>query len=305
MAMKKNIVVIGSSNTDLVIRTSQFPEPGETVIGGEFNTFAGGKGANQAVAASRLGADVTFVAKVGNDSFGKVAVQGFEKEGIHTQYIFTDKSLPSGVASIILNEQGQNSIIVAPGANNALSKENIQLAKETLQNADLLLIQLEVPLETVLFSIELSYALGLRVILNPAPAFELPKEIYPKIDVITPNETEAFLLTGIEVVDSETASLAATKFLDWGVKHVVITLGEKGLFYKNSETAFLLPAIKTEVKDTTAAGDIFNGALAVALSEGENWQAALKFANIAASIGVGRLGAQASVPFRKEVDNRL
>ncbi len=303
--MKKNIVVIGSSNTDLVIRTSQFPEPGETVIGGEFNTFAGGKGANQAVAASRLGADVTFVAKVGNDSFGKVAVQGFEKEGIHTQYIFTDKSLPSGVASITLNEQGQNSIIVAPGANNALSKENIQLAKETLQNADLLLIQLEVPLETVLFSIELSYALGVRVILNPAPAFELPKEIYSKIDVITPNETEAFLLTGIEVVDSETASLAATKFLDLGVKHVVITLGEKGLFYKNSETAFLLPAIKTEVKDTTAAGDIFNGALAVALSEGENWQAALKFANIAASIGVGRLGAQASVPFRKEVDNRL
>ena len=303
--MKKNIVVIGSSNTDLVIRTSQFPEPGETVIGGEFNTFAGGKGANQAVAASRLGADVTFVAKVGNDSFGKVAVQGFEKEGIHTQYIFTDKSLPSGVASITLNEQGQNSIIVAPGANNALSKEHIQLAKETLQNADLLLIQLEVPLETVLFSIELSYALGVRVILNPAPAFELPKEIYAKIDVITPNETEAFLLTGIEVVDSETASLAATKFLDWGVKHVVITLGEKGLFYKNSETAFLMPAIKTEVKDTTAAGDIFNGALAVALSEGKNWQAALKFANIAASIGVGRLGAQASVPFRKEVDNRL
>ncbi len=303
--MKKNIVVIGSSNTDLVIRTSQFPEPGETVIGGEFNTFAGGKGANQAVAASRLGADVTFVAKVGNDSFGKVAVQGFEKEGIHTQYIFTDKSLPSGVASITLNEQGQNSIIVAPGANNALSKENIQLAKETLQNADLLLIQLEVPLETVLFSIELSYALGVRVILNPAPAFELPKEIYAKIDVITPNETEAFLLTSIEVVDSETASLAATKFLDWGVKHVVITLGEKGLFYKNSETAFLMPAIKTEVKDTTAAGDIFNGALAVALSEGKNWQAALKFANIAASIGVGRLGAQASVPFRKEVDNKL
>ena len=303
--MKKNIVVIGSSNTDLVIRTSQFPEPGETVIGGEFNTFAGGKGANQAVAASRLGADVTFVAKVGNDSFGKVAVQGFEKEGIHTQYIFTDKSLPSGVASITLNEQGQNSIIVAPGANNALSKENIQLAKETLQNADLLLIQLEVPLETVLFSIELSYALGVRVILNPAPAFELPKEIYAKIDVITPNETEAFLLTSIEVVDSETASLAATKFLDWGVKHVVITLGEKGLFYKNSETALLMPAIKTEVKDTTAAGDIFNGALAVALSEGKNWQAALKFANIAASIGVGRLGAQASVPFRKEVDNKL
>ena len=303
--MKKNIVVIGSSNTDLVIRTSQFPEPGETVIGGEFNTFAGGKGANQAVAASRLGADVTFVAKVGNDSFGKVAVQGFEKEGIHTQYIFTDKSLPSGVASIILNEQGQNSIIVAPGANNALSKDDIQMVKGTLQNADLLLIQLEVPLEKVLFSIELSYALGLRVILNPAPAFELPKEIYSKIDVITPNETEALLLTGIEVVDSETASLAATKFLDWGVKHVVITLGEKGLFYKNSETAFLMPAIKTEVKDTTAAGDIFNGALAVALSEGKNWQAALKFANIAASIGVGRLGAQASVPFRKEVDNRL
>lgn len=303
--MKRKILVIGSSNTDLVVRTPRFPAPGETLIGGEFDTFAGGKGANQAVAACRLGGEVTFVTKIGMDSFGESALTGFEKEGIHTQFVFKDKQLPSGVAMIMLDENGQNSIIVAPGANQALSEENIRSVSRALEETDLLLLQLEVPLDTVLFSIRQAHELGKRVILNPAPAVDLPVDIYPLIDVITPNESEAKILTGIEVVDKSTASKAASRFLDLGVRHVVITMGDQGVFYKDTESEIVLPAQKTQVVDTTGAGDIFNGALAICLAEGRSWEAALKFATIAASIGVGRMGAQASVPCRAEVDQLL
>lgn len=303
--MKKRIVVVGSCNTDLVIRTSVFPKPGETVMGDDFNIFAGGKGANQAVAASRLGAEVVFVTRVGEDSFGQEAIRGFQKEGMPTDFVFRDASLPSGVATITLNEQGQNSIIVAPGANNALSKDNIQKVKETLAGAALLLVQLEVPLPTVVHAIDLASSLNKPVILNPAPACELPQELYAKIDVITPNETEAMMLTGIEVVDESTASQAADKFLGWGVKHVVITMGEKGVYYKDAKESYRVAAVKTNVVDTTAAGDTFNGGLAVGLAAGESWPKALHFANIAASIGVSRLGAQASIPFKEEVSKML
>jgi ribokinase len=300
--MNKNILVIGSSNTDLVIQTSHFPEPGETVIGGEFNTFAGGKGANQAVAACRLGGKVTFVAKLGKDGFGQEALNGFKKEGIITTHIYIDTSLPSGVASIILNEKGQNTIVVAPGANNALTEEDIELTKDAISEADIVLIQLEVPLATVIFAIKLAFHLGKRVILNPAPATSLPDEIYPFIDLITPNETEAGILLGMKVIDENSAAIAAEKLLKKGVKNVILTLGEKGAFLKNDEIELLVPAIKTKVRDTTGAGDIFNGALAVSLSEKKDWLEAIQFANRAASIGVSRLGAQASVPYRDEVD---
>lgn len=298
-------MVIGSSNTDLVIRTPRFPSPGETLIGGAFDTFAGGKGANQAVAACRLGGDVTFVTKIGLDSFGESALSGFEKEGIHTSFVFKDEDLPSGVAMIMLDANGQNSIIVAPGANQSLSEADIQSISEALSETDLLLLQLEVPLNTVLFSIRQAHEIGKRVILNPAPAVELPFDIYPLIDIITPNESEAKILTGIEVVDKTTASKAASRLLDMGVGHVVITMGDMGVFYKDAKSEIVLPAKKTQVVDTTGAGDIFNGALAVCLAEGRSWEAALQFANIAASIGVGRMGAQASVPFRAEVDQLL
>jgi len=300
--MNKNILVIGSSNTDLVIQTSHFPEPGETVIGGEFNTFAGGKGANQAVAACRLGGNVTFVAKLGKDGFGQEALKGFKKEGIITTHIYMDASLPSGVASIILNEKGQNTIVVAPGANNALTEADIELTKDAMSEADIVLIQLEVPLTTVIFAIKQAYHLGKRVILNPAPATRLPDEIYPFIDLITPNETEAGILLGMKVIDENTAALAAGNLLKRGVKNVILTLGEKGAFLKNDEIELLVPAVKTKVRDTTGAGDIFNGALAVSLSEKKGWLEAIQFANRAASIGVSRLGAQASVPYRNEVD---
>ena len=300
--MKKNILVIGSSNTDLVIQTSHFPEPGETVMGGVFSTFAGGKGANQAVAASRLGAKVTFVARVGNDDFGRQAIDGFDKEGITTSHIFIDENEPTGVASIIINKDGENTIVVAPGANNMLSKTDIEGIVSLVEATDIVLVQLEVPLETVTFVIQLAHKLHKKIILNPAPAVKLDYNLFSYLDIITPNESETKILLGKKVSDLKSASEAAQVFLDKGVKNVVITLGKQGAFFKNDHEEYLIPAIKTEVIDTTGAGDTFNGALAVAISEGKSWRDALDFSNKAAAISVSRLGAQSSIPFRKEIE---
>lgn len=296
------ILVIGSSNTDLVIKTSEFPIPGETVIGGVFNTFAGGKGANQAVAAKRLGADVVFLACLGQDDFGRKAIQGYKNEGIDTMYISMNRDHPTGVASIIINDKGENSIVVAPGANNMLSRDDVERIIPLMETVDIVLVQLEVPIETIDFAIRKAHELNKKVILNPAPAAELTNDLYSCIDVITPNESETELLLGKKVSDLKSASSAAQTFLDKGVKEVVITLGERGAFFKNKEEEFLIPAFKTNVVDTTAAGDTFNGALAVALSEGKNWKEAIHFSNKAAAISVSRLGAQSSIPSRKEVD---
>ncbi|WKK65112.1 ribokinase [Lutimonas zeaxanthinifaciens] len=299
----KKILVIGSSNTDLVIKTSQFPVPGETVIGGVFNTFAGGKGANQAVAAKRLGAEVIFLACLGQDDFGRKAIQDYKNEGIDTLYISMDRDHPTGVASIIINEKGENSIVVAPGANNMLSKKDVERIIPVMEMVDIVLVQLEVPLETIDYAIRKSQELNKRVILNPAPAAELNDDLYNFIDVITPNESETELLLGKKVSDTESASSAAQIFLDKGVKSVIITLGERGAFFKNADEEFLIPAFKTDVVDTTAAGDTFNGALAVALSEGRSWREAIRFSNQAAAMSVARLGAQSSIPSRKEVES--
>ncbi len=299
--MKKSIAVIGSSNTDLVVMTPNFPKPGETIMGGAFNTFAGGKGANQAVAASRLGGDVTFIARLGKDDFGDAAIKGFEKDTINTQFVYRDEKHPSGVAIIMIDDSGENVIVVSPGANNQLSPDDISKASEVIKNSEMVLVQLEVPIITVAEVLHIASLNDKKVVLNPAPASILEDALYPKMYVITPNETEAELLTSIKVVDETTASKAADVLLNKGVLNVIITLGEKGAYFKNSETAFLVPTTKVEVVDTTGAGDIFNGALTVALSEGKDWREAIEFANKAAAIGVGRLGAQASIPFRNEL----
>ncbi|MCA0933880.1 ribokinase [Lutimonas saemankumensis] len=299
----KKILVIGSSNTDLVIKTSQFPVPGETVIGGVFNTFAGGKGANQAVAAKRLGAEVTFLACLGQDDFGRKAIQDYKNEGIDTLYISMDRDHPTGVASIIINENGENSIVVAPGANNMLSRKDVKRIIPVMEIVDMVLVQLEVPIETIDYAIRKAHKLNKKVILNPAPATTLNDDLYNCIDVITPNESETELILGKKVSDIESALDAAQIFLDKGVKNVIITLGERGAFFKNADEEFLVPAFKTDVVDTTAAGDTFNGALAVALSEGMNWREAIRFSNQAAAISVTRLGAQSSIPFRREVES--
>lgn len=296
-----NILVIGSSNTDMVVKTSQFPQAGETILGGDFFMFPGGKGANQAVAAARLGAHVTLVAKVGQDIFGQQAKAGFEKENIDTSFVFTDSEVASGVALITVNEAGENSIVVASGANNQLSIDNIDHAHIALEAADMMLIQLETPLSTVAYAIEKGAKMGKKVILNPAPAQLLSENIYKNLFLLTPNETETELLTGIKVKDLNSASTAANVFLQKGLANVIITMGAQGAFFKNKTDEYLIPAPKVKAVDTTAAGDVFNGALAVALSEGQSWRTGIGFACKAASIAVTRMGAQASAPYRTEL----
>jgi len=300
--MKEIITVVGSSNTDLVFQTPKFPQPGETVLGGRFSTFSGGKGANQAVAAARLGGDVYFIARVGDDAFGNEAIKGFLKDSINTEFVYKDKDFPTGVASIVVDENGQNAIVVAPGANNQLTPVNIDTALSAIEISSIVLMQLEISLETVKYVLEKSFSLGKKIILNPAPAQQIEESLYSKIFLITPNETETELLTGVEVTDEVSASKAADILLQKGVENVIITLGEKGAYFKNRNEELIVAAKKVAVIDTTAAGDIFNGAIAVALAEGKQWKEAILFANSASAIGVSRLGAQASVPYKSEME---
>lgn len=298
---EQKIFVIGSSNTDMVIKSEKLPAAGETILGGTFLMNSGGKGANQAVAAAKLGANVIFVCKVGNDIFGKQAVEGFQKEGINTDFVFTDIENSSGVALILVDAKGENSIAVASGANGNLQISEVTKAIEQISTNDTVLLQLEIPISTVEFTIKKCYEKGAKVILNPAPAQILDETIFQYIDIITPNETEAELLTGIKVTDLETAEHAALKFHEKGVKNVIITLGSKGAYLHNATINLLISTPVVRAVDTTAAGDVFNGALAVALSEGNDLEQAIEFACQAAAISVTRMGAQASAPLRSEV----
>ena len=301
----KPIIVVGSSNTDMIIKLERIPLPGETILGGEFVTAAGGKGANQAVGAARAGGQVTFIARVGADMFGDQAVAGFTREGINTDHVLRDKSRPSGVALIFVAKDGENSIAVAGGANGELSPTDVRQAKKLFAGVGMLVMQLETPLATVQAAADLAAKAGVRVILNPAPARALPDKLLKKISIITPNETEAELLTGIKVDSEAGAAKAAGKLLTRGVKTAIITLGSRGAFVAGAGVAKLVPGFKVRAVDTTAAGDTFNGALAVALVEGKTLENAIRFANAAAAISVTRLGAQTSVPTRKEIEKLL
>jgi ribokinase len=295
------IAVIGSSNTDMVIKTSKLPVPGETILGGKFFMNPGGKGANQAVAAARLGGKVTFIAKTGDDVFGKQALQIFEAENINTDYLVTDMEHPSGVALITVDAKGENCIVVAPGSNSYLTQQDIEKAREELLRSDIVLLQLEIPLDTVAYAANLAFDAGKKVILNPAPAAQVTDELLSKLYMITPNETEAELISGIPVKDTESATLAAQNLFDRGVKVVIITLGSKGALLYADGKAKLIPAPKVDAIDTTAAGDVFNGAIAVGISENLELEKAVEFACKAAAISVTRMGAQASAPYWKEI----
>jgi len=297
----KRIVVIGSTNTDMVVKAARIPAPGETILGGRFLMNPGGKGANQAVAVARLGGDVTFVAKVGDDLFGREAKALFAKEGIRTDHVLTDADEPSGVALIMVDAKGENCISVASGANGTLSAADIGAARSVIEGAGVLLMQLETPVETVLCAAQWAAAKGVPVILNPAPARALPDELFACLSLITPNEGEAELLTGVKVTDEATAQAAAAVLCAKGVGSVVVTMGSKGAFVYADGQGVLVPAVKVKAVDTTAAGDVFNGALAVALTEGQVLAEAVRFAAKAASISVTRLGAQASAPRRAEL----
>jgi len=297
------IVVVGSTNTDMVIKASHLPQPGETILGGTFFMSAGGKGANQAVAAARLGGSVLFIAKTGYDIFAKQSIDLFEKEGIDISGIQRDHYQPSGVALITVDDNGENCIVVAPGANAALNPSDIDEVKEKIQSASLLLAQLETPIETVEHVANIAASAKIKFILNPAPAAKLADELLTKVSIITPNQTEAEMLTGIQVTDGSSARQAANFLHSKGIETVIITMGAAGAFVLHDDKYSMIPGHKVNVVDTTAAGDVFNGALLVALSEGAGMDDAVTFACSAAAISVTRLGAQASAPTREEVES--
>lgn len=303
--MDNSIVVIGSSNTDMIVQTPHIPRPGETILGGTFNTAAGGKGANQAVSCARAGGIVTFVARVGKDMFGDQALKGFQADGIDTKYVVTDPEAPSGVALIIVDDQGENSIAVASGANGNLSVKDVETAKNVIEKADIVLMQLEVPLATVEAAAKLASSKQVKVILNPAPAQPLSDVLLKQLSLLTPNETEAQMLTGIEVNNENTANQAAQVLVDKGVDSVIITLGAAGAYVFADDFKGMVAGFKVDPVDTTAAGDTFNGTLAVALAEGTPLAEAVRFANAAAALSVTKLGAQPSAPDRQAIEEFL
>lgn len=299
----KRILIVGSSNTDMVIKTQKFPSPGETILGGKFLMNAGGKGANQAVAAARTGGKVTFVGKIGNDIFGRQAVQQLKEEGIDVDFVSVDVENPSGVALITVDSKGENSIVVAPGSNGTLSSGDFDKASGVLDESEFVLLQLEIPILTVEHIAEMAARKHKKVVLNPAPAARLSDELLRNISIITPNESEAELLTGVKVTDEQSALKAANLLHDKGVETVIITMGAAGAFLLADGKHDIISAPRVEPVDTTAAGDTFNGALVVALSEGKSIRESIAFANQAAAISVTRIGAQSSVPYRKEIIN--
>jgi ribokinase len=300
-----SIIVIGSSNTDMIIRLDHIPKPGETILGGQFLTAAGGKGANQAVGAARAGARVTLVARVGQDMFGDQAIAGFRQDGLAVEFIQRDASARSGVALIFVAKDGENSIAVASGANAELSVADVKAARRAFSKCSICLMQLETPLATIQAGATLAGQLGLNIILNPAPARPLPASLLRKINILTPNENEAELLTGVAVKDLASAQTAAEKLRAKGVATVVLTLGPRGALVTDQQGCRLVPGFKVKAVDTTAAGDIFNGSLAVALAEGKSLDDAVRFANAAAALSVTRLGAQPSAPKRQEIERFL
>ncbi len=294
------IVVVGSSNTDLVVRVPRLPGTGETVLGDDLSSVPGGKGANQAVAAARLGAQVTFVACVGQDAYGTAAVQHYRDEGIDVRYVRTTPTAPSGVALIFVDAAGQNMIAVGSGANLHLTPADVEQAASAIRAADAVLLQLEIPLATVEAAIDVAHRAGVRVILNPAPAQALPARLLSQVDVITPNEHEARVTAGLPP-DTPLPDVAAA-LQAAGVATVLVTLGEQGAFVcDRAGAAFHVPAVAVTAVDTVAAGDAFNGGLAVALSQGMDLASAVRYANAVAAISVTRAGAQNSLPTAGEV----
>ena len=286
--VNKRILVIGSSNTDMTIKSDNLPLPGQTILGGRFVMGPGGKGANQAVAAKRLGGNVEFICKVGHDIFGKNAADGYS----HILY----STEPSGVALILVDKTGENVISVAPGANGDLSVEDIESIANVIKEADYLILQLEIPTDAVIRAAKIAHEAGVYVILNPAPACKLPNELFQYISLITPNQTETELMTGVKLINEQSFITAVENFNRMGVKDVIITLGSKGSLVCYDGKNEFVPAIKVDAVDATAAGDTFCGAVCVALSQGKNLKEAAVFATKAASLTVQKMGAQDSIP---------
>ena len=296
------IIVVGSLNMDLVIQAENIPRPGETVLGYGFKQIPGGKGANQADAIAKLGAKVSMIGAVGEDSFGETLQESLRKDGVDVTYVLEKAGVATGVAAIIVEKSGNNAITVASGANFNLTEKDVESAENVLAEGDILLTQLETPLDTVIYSLKKAKYMGMKTILNPAPGRQLPEEVFTYTDVITPNETELELLTGMPVSTMYEIEKASKTLLDKGLQNVLVTLGSNGALHVDLEGAQHYKGHKVKAVDTTAAGDCFNGALAVGLSEGKDLKDSIKFAMAAAALSVTRLGAQTSLPIRSEVD---
>ena len=301
----QNIVVIGSLNMDLVVRVPQMPKSGETIFGDDFRVLSGGKGANQAVAAARLGAKVTMIGRVGEDDFGRTLIENLEAEGINVANITQDRNAASGIAMITVDESGQNSIVVASGANMCLKPEHVSLGWKNLDNVGFVVMPLEIPLDCIIEATRLGKASGATILLNPAPAQELPDDLLQEIDILIPNETELEILSGMPVHDVESAKEAAHFLLKKGVSTIIITLGEKGALLLENEQEIHVPSEKVDVVDTTAAGDSFIGGLATALTKGWDLEKAVRYANCAGAAAVTKFGAQPSLPTPEEVETLL
>lgn len=300
--MEKNsrILVVGSSNTDMTVKTRHIPKPGETVLGGDFTMGPGGKGANQAVAAARLGGDVEFICKVGRDLFGKNAIEHYKSEGLRTGGILFSGQ-PSGVALISVDESGENCIVVASGANGDFCTADIEACRASLESCSILLLQLEIPVPAVALAAEIAHKAGAMVVLNPAPSAALPEEIFRNVDLFIPNETELSDFSGIPVSDAGSAFKAAQAMRAKGVGKLIVTMGSKGALICDGDSPVTVPAQKVRAVDTTAAGDTFCGALCVAISEGRSLLEATEFATRASALTVQKMGAQNSIPFRKDL----
>jgi ribokinase len=301
-----DILVIGSLNMDLIVRTPRLPAPGETILGTQFSTAPGGKGANQAVAAAKLGAPVKMIGRVGADDFGKALRSNLNAVGVDTQYVTQDTEAATGIASIWVDDKGQNSIIVAPGANARVARADIDAAAVAFRDARVVVAQLEIPLETVQYAFQLARKNNCLTILNPAPAQPLSRKILEHCDVVIPNEMETTQLTGIQVQDLESAQNAANVLKQMGARRVLVTLGDKGaLFLDGDAPAQPIAPFPVQVVDTTAAGDAFVGALAAALARDKDWTTGLREASAAGALAATKLGAQPSLPTRAELDDFL
>lgn len=300
--MGTDVVVLGSLNVDFVVRAERHPKPGETILGEDLNLYPGGKGANQAVASARAGAKTAMVGRIGNDPYSSIATRSLAESEVKLDCVLATPGCSTGSAFITVDRTGQNAIVVAPGANSKVSREDVSNAFKKLGPFKVLAVQLEIPLSTVLHGMREARAAGAKVILDPAPAAELGDEFFKFVDIITPNQYEAQFLTGIEISDEFDAARAASILIDKGVRTAIVKMGERGIVCRTENTCFHIPALQVEAVDTVAAGDAFAGALATALSEGWSLEEACRFAVAASGISVTRKGAQPSMPFRAEID---
>jgi ribokinase len=300
--MSKKILVLGSSNVDLILRVPRFHQPGETIRAENLTTVFGGKGANQAIASKRLGAEVTFITKLGDDHYGKSYRRYLIEKGLNPKSILTDKKIPTGMAFIELDSKGENRIIVSPGSNSSLSVDDLRRCSPLFRKIKVFVTQLEIPIETVTMGLKMAKRYGALTLLNPSPSRPLSTEILSLTDFLVPNELEAQALTGLKMRKDQDLSRIAGRLLKMGVKNVVITLGPKGLFFKNRDEEIRMKAFRVKAVDTTAAGDAFMGAHAYGLAGGRQIREALMFANAAGALATTKLGAQPSLPFRKEIE---